>query len=335
MMSGGAGNILNVGDGTIVLNTEDHDEIPSNSGLTTKNLTPEMSGCPRSQQQVPYAGSARLPLPKLKSMVRPESCQEQRIANRMTAVVADPSSQVSLRTDIPSSTSSLKPNSSLPVTDQVEVDCRSYSADSEKKTGNNMLSGKVLPKLKLPDLANLKRKKDDDENVVLVQANMESKHLRPSSVTLVSTSEENIATTEESLGSQIPAAIENLTHGADQNICTEQKRKVVSGALGVESHSEVSRFGSFVQQIRTKLPTQDDVDQHKNEEYGCEGGDLDGPEKVEDGRGEAEEGKNVEAAMTTSSSAGTTPGLTLNKGCAMLVFLTMRCFNDEMFFNFY
>ena len=96
------------------------------------------------------------------------------------------------------------------------------------------------------------------------------------------------------------------------NLAASPLEVEVKQALGVESHSEVSRFGSFVQQIRTKLPTQDDVDQHKEEEGGYEGGDLDGPEKVEDGRGEAEEGKNVEAAMTTSSSAGTTPGLTLN-----------------------
>ena len=300
VMSGGAGNILNVGDGTIVLNTEDHDEIPSNSGLTTKNLTPEMSGCPRSQQQVPYAGSARLPLPKLKSMVRPESCQEQRIANRMTAVVADPSSQVSLRTDIPSTTSSLKPNSSLPVTDQVEVDCRSYSADSEKKTGNNMLSGKVLPKLKLPDLANLKRKKDDDENVAIVQANMESKHLRPSSVTLVSTSEENIATTEESLGSQIPAAIENLTHGADQNICIEQKRKACGSQ---QREPAVLAQGNFDQNVKEEGEYEED------DFYDAEGGDLVGTENMNE-RGKAEEGEIVETALPSSKSCSprTTPG---------------------------
>ena len=291
VMSGGAGNILN---------TEDHDEIPSNSGLTTKNLTPEMSGCPRSQQQVPYAGSARLPLPKLKSMVRPESCQEQRIANRMTAVVADPSSQVSPRTDIPSSTSSLKPNSSLPVTDQVEVDCRSYSADSEKKTGNNMLSGKVLPKLKLPDLANLKRKKDDDENVVIVQANMESKHLRPSSVTLVSTSEENIATTEESLGSQIPAAIENLTHGADQNICIEQKRKACGSQ---QREPAVLAQGNFDQNVKEEGEYEED------DFYDAEGGDLVGTENMNE-RGKAEEGEIVETALPSSKSCSprTTPG---------------------------
>ena len=254
----------------------------------------------------------------------------------MVSGFEDMSSQMSKGTDLSSSIKSPKLNSTG-LTQGNQVDGRSYSADFEDKAGNDKLSGKVFPKLKLLDRVNFfKRNKDVDKTG---QGHMESRH---SSASLLSTSEEYIAdvASEEYSRSQILDVKYNLTYGPDPKVCTQQKReaggscqqelsnlaasplevevKQARGALGVESHSEVSRFGGFVQQIRTKLPTQDEVQQHKEED--AEGGDLDGPEKVEDGRGEAEEGKNVEAAMTTSSSAGTTPGLTLNKGSAMPVF---------------
>ena len=311
------------------------------TGWNQQQQLSQMSGCPtaKSRQEIPCAGGpARLPLPKLKSVVRPESHKKQRIANEMVSSFEDTSSQMSKRTDLSSSTKSPKLNSTG-LTQGNQVDGRSYSADFEDKAGNNKLSGKVFPKLKLLDRVNFfKRNKDVDKTG---QGHMESRH---SSASLLSTSEEYIAdaASEEYPRSQILDVKYNLTYGPDPKVCTQQEReaggscqqepsniaasplevevKQACGALGVESHSEVSRFGGFVQQIRTKLPTQDDVDQHKEEEGGYEGGDLDGPEKVEDGRGEAEEGKNVEAAMTTSSSAGTTPGLTLNKGSAMPVF---------------
>ena len=305
------------------------------TGWNQQQQLSQMSGCPtaKSRQEIPCAGGpARLPLPKLKSVVRPESHKKQRIANEMVSGFEDTSSQMSKSTDLSSSTKSLKLNSTG-LTQGNQVDDRSNSTDFEDKAGNNKLSGKVFPKLKLLDRVN----KDVDKTG---QGHMESRH---SSASLLSTSEEYIAdaASEEYPRSQILDAKYNSTYGPDPKVCTPQKREAggscqqelsnlaaspleveVKQALGVESHSEVSRFGSFVQQIRTKLPTQDDVDQHKEEEGGYEGGDLDGPEKVEDGRGEAEEGKNVEAAMTTSSSAGTTPGLTLNVCDA---FFSERC----------
>ena len=286
-----------------------------------KPQSPQMSICPRrsEQQQASSQRLWRLPLPKLKPLVRlNRSTPEQTVGSaRMTDVEQGSLSQMQQKEDHTLSTTST--NRAMSITNEQE-DRRSSIAppcarpDSEKTSGNEELGRKSVPKLNLFGPGGLfKRSKNKD----LVDG---LQHLS-SNISCDSIKQPHTQQRQDDG--------ENCGQKLSDLVLPQSEKEVPQGN---EVNAEVPQSDIYNQHASTTVPTQEDQQrQSKVADQDCrEEGELeedafysaDGDDVAESGimHGEGnglEEGEIYEADLpttsTTSSSPGTTPGFPLNE----------------------
>ena len=261
-----------------------------------------------SQQLGPSAGVGRLPLPKLKTLVRSKSNSEQVVENTQAANIEGTSSQMQQRKDFTLSTSSYNSALSTQAENSVSSSARAsppgvVHADIKTKCDYVKLGGKSLPKLNLFT-------RSEDKNVVDRQEDMEKNRQQCSSVMLLTTDEElpHLVSPPSEVEQEIPSEVE----------------QVASKALDGIGPMEVSHSHDSNQQAQASVPSQADhlkrhevVSQHggaacdfeEGEFYDAEGGNLHGCDKVDGEENDVDEGRTLEAPSI--SSPRSTPGFIL------------------------
>ena len=253
----------------------------------------------RDQQQRPPTRQWRLPLPKLKSLVRPKSTPEPKV-ERSTDLEEGSSSQTPQKIgDTPSATSS---NSTM-FTGFEQEEMRSSAAspcaqaDSENKFGINKLGRKSVPKLNFFSGSGLfKRSKDKDS----VDGQSQ---LPPVSGNVSCDSNQQVRLQQRS---QTPVWVDDVPQS---NVFNQQACATVSTEAGD-------------QQEQLKVADQDcgkesDLEEGEFFDAVCKdvagaGTVVEGGNDVEEGHLEVEEGERSEASLpaTSSISAPTSPHIT-------------------------
>ena len=289
-----------------------------------------------SQQLGPSAGVGRLPLPKLKTLVRSKSNSEQGVENTLAANIEGPSSQMQQRKDFTSTSSSYDDALSTQAKNPVISSSKAPSpcvaetkSDIENKSVNGKLDGMSFPKLKLFD------RSTKGKNLVDRQEDVEKNHQQCSATALLTNNEDNLLAKDNVINrkpdhrhcpQQMSAtggiSQQGFSHLASPPLPSDGEQvatKVLDGNDGME----VSHCRGYNQQVQGSVTSPADqlnmqevsdqrggaaCDYEEGEFYDAEDGNFHGSEKFGQ-ENDVDEGRTLEAP--SKSSPRTTPGVIL------------------------
>ena len=225
---------------------------PVQADLGHQQGFPQMMGCNQqkqeqsglscgaaSQQLGPSAGVGRLPLPKLKTLVKSKSNSEQGVENTLVANIEGTSSQMQRGEDLTPTSSFYNDALSTQAKNLVISSSKAPSpcvvetrSNIENKSVHGKLEGMGFPKLKLFD------RSTKDEYLVDRQEDIEKNHQQCSAHVLSTTNEDNLV------------AKDNVTNRKpDQRNCPQQ----MSATGGVSQHV-FSHLASPPLEVEQEIP---------------------------------------------------------------------------------